>query len=102
MLFRSTLCRELTKLHEEIWKTTLGEAQTHYAGNDPRGEYVLVMAGAPAAEAEEELTLEQAAQRALELTRNGCAASAAAKAAAQGTPYSKSEVYKQLLALQAD
>ena len=51
---------------------------------------------------EEELTLEQAAQRALELTRNGCAASAAAKAAAQGTPYSKSEVYKQLLALQAD
>ena len=97
-----TLCRELTKLHEEIWKTTLGEAQTHYAGNDPRGEYVLVMAGAPAAEAEEELTLEQAAQRALELTRNGCAASAAAKAAAQGTPYSKSEVYKQLLALQAD
>ena len=96
------LCRELTKLHEEIWKTTLGEAQTHYAENDPRGEYVLVMAGAPAAEAEEELTLEQAAQRALELTRNGYAASAAAKAAAQGTPYSKSEVYKQLLALQAD
>jgi len=46
-----TLCRELTKLHEEIWKTTLGEAQTHYAENDPRGEYVLVMAGAPAAAA---------------------------------------------------
>ena len=41
-----------------------------------------------------------AAQRALELTRNGYAASAAAKAAAQGTPYSKSEVYKQLLVLQ--
>ena len=46
--------------------------------------------------------LDEAAQRALELTRNGYAASAAAKAAAQGTPYSKSEVYKQLLALQAD
>lgn len=30
-----TLCRELTKLHEEIWKTTLGEAQTHYSENDP-------------------------------------------------------------------
>ena len=40
-----TLCRELTKLHEEIWKTTLGEAQAHYAANEPRGEYVLVMAG---------------------------------------------------------
>ena len=36
------------------------------------------------------------------ISRNGYAASAAAKAAAQGTPYSKSEVYKQLLALQAD
>ena len=43
-----TLCRELTKLHEEIWKTTLGEPQAHYAANEPRGEYVLVMAGAPA------------------------------------------------------
>ena len=96
-----TLCRELTKLHEEIWKTTLGEAQAHYAGNEPRGEYVLVMAGAPAAEAEESLTLEQAAQRALELTGEGYGPTAAAKAAAQGTPYSKSEVYKQMLALQA-
>ena len=96
-----TLCRELTKLHEEIWKTTLGEAQAHYAGNEPRGEYVLVMAGAPAAETEESLTLEQAAQRALELTGEGYGPTAAAKAAAQGTPYSKSEVYKQMLALQA-
>ena len=59
------------------------------------------MAGAPAAEAEESLTLEQAAQRALELTGEGYGPTAAAKAAAQGTPYSKSEVYKQMLALQA-
>src|SRR5699024_12727750 len=42
-----TLCRELTKLHEEIWKTTLAEAAAHYAQAEPRGEYVLVMAGAP-------------------------------------------------------
>ena len=96
-----TLCRELTKLHEEIWKTTLGEAVEHYRAAEPRGEYVLVMAGAPAGAAdEEELTLEQAAQRAFALTREGFSASAAAKAAAQGTAYSKSEVYKQLLLLQ--
>ena len=95
-----TLCRELTKLHEEIWKTTLGEAQTHYAENEPRGEYVLVMAGAPAAETEESLTLEQAAQRALDLTSEGYGPTAAAQAAAQGPPYSKSEVYKQMLAMQ--
>ena len=96
-----TLCRELTKLHEEIWKTTLGEAQAHYAANEPRGEYVLVMAGAPAStEPEAEMTLEQAAQRALELTGQGFGPTAAAKAAAQGTPYSKSEVYKVLLTIQ--
>ena len=97
------VCRELTKLHEEIWKTTLGEAVEHYRANDPRGEYVLVMAGAPAGEdADAGLTLEQAAQRALELTGEGFGPTAAAKAAAQGTPYSKSEVYKQLLVLQQD
>ena len=63
-----TLCRELTKLHEEIWKTTLGEAVEHYRAAEPRGEYVLVMAGAPAAEPTE-LTLDEAAQRVLnELT----------------------------------
>ena len=98
-----SLCRELTKLHEEIKKTTLGEAVAFYKDNDPRGEYVLVMAGAPAGEdADAELTLEQAAQRALELTGEGFGPTAAAKAAAQGTPYSKSEVYKQLLVLQQD
>ena len=96
-----SLCRELTKLHEEIKKTTLGEAVEHYKANEPRGEYVLVMAGAPeTADPEQELTLEQAAQRALELTGQGFGPTAAAKAAAQGTPYSKSEVYKQLLVLQ--
>ena len=73
----------------------------HYRAAEPRGEYVLVMAGAPAGTAEEEeLTLEQAAQRAFALTIEGFSASAAAKAAAQGTAYSKSEVYKQLLLLQ--
>ena len=71
------------------------------AANEPRGEYVLVMAGAPAStEPEAEMTLEQAAQRALELTGQGFGPTAAAKAAAQGTPYSKSEVYKALLTIQ--
>ena len=43
---------------------------------------------------------EQAAQRALDLTSEGYGPTAAAKAAAQGTPYSKSEIYKQMLAMQ--
>ena len=55
---RIALCRELTKLHEEIRRCTLGEAAAYYAENAPRGEYVLVVAGAePPAEAA--VTLEE-------------------------------------------
>ena len=39
------LCRELTKLHEECFRTTLAQAVTHYTENAPRGEFVLVIAG---------------------------------------------------------
>ena len=40
-----TICRELTKKHEEIRKTTLGKAAAYYQEQEPRGEYVLVIAG---------------------------------------------------------
>ena len=96
-----TLCRELTKLHEEIWKTTLGEAQAHYAANEPRGEYVLVMAGAPAStEPEAEMTLEQAAQRALEPDRTGLRPHCRRQGRSPGDALPKSEVYKALLTIQ--
>ena len=42
-----SLCRELTKLNEDIHRTTLGGAVTYYNENNPRGEYVLVVEGAP-------------------------------------------------------
>jgi len=52
---RIVLARELTKLHEEIWRGSLAEAIAHCEDVDPRGEYVLVLDGAPpAAEATEE------------------------------------------------
>ena len=41
-----SLCRELTKLHEQVWRTTLGQAAEHYQSNTPRGEFVLVVRGA--------------------------------------------------------
>ena len=44
---RLAVCRELTKLHEEVLRTTIGEAQAHYAAQEPRGEFVLVAAGRP-------------------------------------------------------
>ncbi len=40
------VCRELTKLHEEIWRGTIADAQTEWAGREPRGEFTLVVAGA--------------------------------------------------------
>ena len=94
-----SLCRELTKLHEEIKKTTLGEAVAYYKENDPRGEYVLVLAGAdPAAVADAAApTLEQAVAAARALQAGGLPPAAAAKQAAAGTPFSKGEIYKELI-----
>lgn len=46
---RIVLARELTKLHEEIWRGSLGAAIQRCAEVDPRGEYVLVLEGAPPA-----------------------------------------------------
>ncbi len=43
---RISLCRELTKVHEEVFETTLADAVSYYSSNDPRGEYVLVIEGA--------------------------------------------------------
>ena len=55
-----SLCRELTKLHEEVVRTTLGEAVVKYAENSPKGEFVLIVAGAEP-EVEEAATEEDAA-----------------------------------------
>lgn len=41
------LARELTKQYEEVWRGTLGEARVHVAAAEPRGEYVIVLDGAP-------------------------------------------------------
>lgn len=93
-----TLTRELTKLHEEIRKTTLEEACAYYQENAPRGEYVLVVAGDEAETTpQEQITLEQAAQAARRLMEEGMPPSAAAKKAAQGTAFSKSQVYRLLI-----
>ena len=95
-----TLCRELTKLHEEIVKTTLGAAVEHYRANDPRGEYVLVVAGAGPETAGEEAPLTRAdvTAAARQLLEQGLSLSAAAKQAAAGTPFARGEIYKALLA----
>ena len=95
---RIALCRELTKVHEEVWRTTLGEAAAHYRETEPRGEFVLVVAGAEEAPAPEAAyTLEEAAQLAASLAAGGLSASEAAKEAAQTTGFKKGERYRLLL-----
>jgi 16S rRNA (cytidine1402-2'-O)-methyltransferase len=44
---RITVCRELTKLHEEIWRTTVARALERYRKEEPRGEFTLAVEGAP-------------------------------------------------------
>ena len=89
---RISLCRELTKLHEEVLRTTLGEAVEHYAAVPPKGEFVLVVEGAPAAE-EETLTLEDGVELVLSLREQGCSMKDAAKQVAAQTGLSKNELY---------
>ena len=44
---RLTVCRELTKLHEEVWRTTVGKALERYRKEEPRGEFTLALEGLP-------------------------------------------------------
>jgi 16S rRNA (cytidine1402-2'-O)-methyltransferase len=46
---RVAICRELTKIHEEVWRGTLSGAHEHFTESEPKGEFVIVLAGAPPA-----------------------------------------------------
>ena len=60
------VCRELTKLYEEVWRGSLAEAQQEWQERLPRGEFTLVVAGAALAGAWDEAAVEQAVREALE------------------------------------
>ena len=95
---RVALVRELTKLHEEVFRTTLSGALDRYDGENaaaPRGEFVLVVEGAAEApEAARTWTAEEAAALACRLRdEEGISASEAAKRAAAQTGCRKSEIY---------
>ena len=89
------LVRELTKVHEEVRRTTLSEAVNFYTENPPRGEFVLVIAGAPEEKAAVD-SLEDALSLARSFIADGNSASAAAKEAAAQTGRRKNEIYKAL------
>ena len=95
-----TLCRELTKLHEEMQRTTLAAAVAEYAEREPRGEYVLIIAGAAVNDATAQMSLEQAAALVRRLAREGQSLSDAAKQVAKETGYRKGDLYR--LALESE
>lgn len=92
-----SICRELTKMHEEVIRTTISEAIKYYETVNPKGEFVLVVEGCKAEENEANLTLEQAAEQAKKLIDGGMKPSEACKEAAKMTGYKKSEIYAAVL-----
>lgn len=90
---RIALCRELTKIHEEVLRGTISEMIEYYKEKSPKGEYVLVIEGAKEEEQQEEITLEKACEMAQNLINNGKKASDACKEIAKLTGFSKSEIY---------
>ena len=93
-----SLCRELTKLHEEVVRTTLGGAMEKYTENPPKGEFVLVIAGAEP-EAEEAATTEDAAGRVMALMQEGLSRKDAVKQTAKELNLPKNVVYDAALNL---
>ena len=91
-----SLCRELTKLHEEVIRTTLGGAIELYNQQPPKGEFVLVVAGAEP-KAEKVATTEDAVARVKELMDGGMSRKDAVKQAAQELHLPKNVVYDAAL-----
>lgn len=93
---RVALVRELTKVHEEVVRTTLSEAAARYGLETPRGEFVLVVEGTTPKEPPA-VTPQEALARARAYMQQGQSASEAARLAAAETGLKKGEIYKLLV-----
>lgn len=91
----AALCRELTKMHEETLRGTLGELLQHYEENEPRGEYVIVIEGKPPEK--QTFSVEEAAAVAKKLIEEGAKTSDACKEAAKITGVAKRDIYAAVL-----
>ena len=91
-----SLCRELTKLHEEVVRTTLGQAIEKYTENPPKGEFVLVVAGAEPP-VKEEATEDDVTARIAQLLSQGISRKDAIKQTAKELNLPKNVVYDAAL-----
>jgi 16S rRNA (cytidine1402-2'-O)-methyltransferase len=87
------ITRELTKLHEEVWAGTIGDALEHWAARDVRGELTLVIGPG----ANEPPSVEEALGEARKLVAEGKAPSEAARTVADSTGVSRREIYETLI-----
>ncbi|MFR4477209.1 MAG: hypothetical protein ACLT3Y_08355, partial [Ruminococcus callidus] len=87
-----SLCRELTKIHEEVQLTTFAQAIAYYENTPPRGEYVLVVAGAVPQKAES-VTLEEAVEQVRRCVADGQKLTQACRPLPQKPATGKSELY---------
>lgn len=91
---RIALCRELTKIHEEILRMTLGEAVDYYIERFPKGEYVLIIEGAaPISQDKSAVTLEDAVIQVQRLQEQGIRLKDAVKEIAAKTGLAKNALY---------
>jgi len=93
---RISLCRELTKLHEETLRLTLSEAVSYYETAAPKGEFVLVIEGAKPPE-KLKVSLEDALERLNKFRDGGMSLKDAAKKCAEETGFQKNELYDAAL-----
>jgi 16S rRNA (cytidine1402-2'-O)-methyltransferase len=99
---RISLCRELTKLNEQVLRMTLDEAVEYYTNNDPRGEFVLVVEGTSAS-AIGDIFWENMSviEHVTFYIEQGMTKNDAIKAAAKDRKVPKNEIYKEVLDLKA-
>ena len=92
-----SLCRELTKLHEEVIRTTLSQAAEMYKDVKPKGEFVLVIEGANESELSAAETIDEALEQVRTLMQKGMRGADACRQIAKATGFSKGELYTKLL-----
>lgn len=91
-----SLCRELTKIYEEVIRTTISGAIEYYKDRTPKGEYALVIDGYNEENALSEITIEEAVEQAQKLISEGMKAVDACKETAKATGFKKSDIYSRL------